>query len=1654
MSSVDGRFLKELADGDTIVLVSSQGHPYVVTSAQPYFGEEESGNAQIFRLETFSGSVQDVLQLPQAYLQVVESQTSIAPGGRSYVGLRSAWAGGRFLQARKRAPGTSLYSSLFGVWEQWEQHEGEPVSGVCDTLNAGGLILSSDRGGRDAQPSIRLISRQLPKVQLQFLAISVSRCPVNVAWQVVGQNARLPAVGAGAGAGASPPKGMHGTDSGPGLPNETNQGLSHVPEQQLGMGMRRGISHQSRRLSDGWSGAGLLSTAAATSLIALRGSTEGWLHAAADCSLEDEVLQLSRNVVEGFVSRVTKFPLYLAFVLWAGHTRYHEQTQRRNYLLALCRRRLTHLCVANIFHTWKAMTETTREMYELLYQRSCQGTLARIMVDWHSNTVQRMRHRAVLQALLHRRSMQLLNRAMAAWLGLVSDRNTAHEVSRQLFSIHCATLLSSSFDAWKSWADSLQLRRESASRFTSLHHKQTTRSVLIAWQQLSTRKARNGRVLLYLLQRRLNTLLRGVLLEWKCLSLVIMGTSLLENLQLSPQAQQWRLGWATGVFQRRQRIFMMRRVTLSWLELLRNKEQRVANYVENRCTEVKRAAVICWHQIALRTSCIRKIAISISSQRDALILTRAFNAWLGQWRRRDILRMQHGMASGLWQIRILQGVLTQLFNLVQQARERYAAVDKASKSRCFQFVRNCLSAWFALVQRRRQAAVIFEKVCARVLESAFSAWKSESMYQLQLQQIARRILRLQAAKCVTRVFHAWLACAKAPLRLPSLLLTAADSRQSGDIWTVIGVAARRHETAVEFARLVMLQRSFQAWHGSTLRDKQDRIIVTQVQQQCRQQCASSTFLAWLHLALDRTRLLSSILKVVLLRSRRLLLLSVLLSWKNEIQAAMWVRKSAELAVNARERKMCQAFVSAMLDKVRHAHIVHQHIEVLGSRRNRKMLRDCWIAWLLECRILRQGHTAAEDMLRWRVHASLVSAFRLWRQFAASYSAYTQTVARIVAKRHFVLLLRNVFESWRECTVSARQLRVEWPLFCRAFYGWHTLVQEKQLSPKKGTDAGSPLRTQGGTHNLSGLVPCSEPSVGSLQHELQASSPPLAQRSPLPVRRAVQLKPGQDILKPTAMETLMSYKQKEPQQEPQYEAVTADILKPTALEALMSYKQQEPQREAATADIPSPSQAAATHPGDQVPRHMICPDVNKPITFDASSSPGSGFMRPPIAEILVMPARTSRHCNPDQEMLSTLADFDRRFGTEGAAKHRNTSESTLTLTLPETLQLTSFEHTRSVPLSHCLERGQQPPGYHPSSLRAQQSQSYNFLNGQYTDIKEPAHPSFGVGVLPSGPHGRNINPHPDRPEDKYPPALPASRAVFSGAAHLQLVVPHGHPLFRAVEGSCLIPSDRYQLPLKPDYSSSTRKLSDLRYEVERDMLGATKPRTSPRASHAPTRANTYQYDLLRDQDQPSLHHASCLDPHAGKLDEASKLCTERAEVPSARAQVAAYVDVTERYPHDVGTHAHNLAEGFNSAINEVQEDAGTKRGVGYDFPGFHLAVPPGRESDERSDPVVMAEDVGQAHLGHKHQTHDPLLSGYTSLLDSCSRREPGGMSKGLDSCMRGVSHGELPPQQLSMSSIFPDDGAARRRSRGLAEAEALQRECRALELSLASMCQRP
>lgn len=70
------------------------------------------------------------------------------------------------------------------------------------------------------------------------------------------------------------------------------------------------------------------SAGGATAAFASRGGTEGgYAESVASSSLQDEALELSHHVVKGYVTRVTKWPLFLAFRLWRAEAR--AQRSRR-----------------------------------------------------------------------------------------------------------------------------------------------------------------------------------------------------------------------------------------------------------------------------------------------------------------------------------------------------------------------------------------------------------------------------------------------------------------------------------------------------------------------------------------------------------------------------------------------------------------------------------------------------------------------------------------------------------------------------------------------------------------------------------------------------------------------------------------------------------------------------------------------------------------------------------------------------------------------------------------------------------------------------------------------------------------------------------------------------------------------------------------------------------------------------------------------------------------------------------------------------------------------------------------------------------------------------------------------------------------------------
>ena len=158
--------MKRLKAGDRVLLLSAvedrpyvvreRGWGYVMQPAPPSITPVPLQAAQLVTNAEGSAALvlcladsgMEVLQ-PEAQFEVtaevghmleeatdlrsgVHAATSVARGSHSYsptlpakgdyIGLRSPWAGGKYLQARRKgAHPCCFYSALFGVWEQWLQ---------------------------------------------------------------------------------------------------------------------------------------------------------------------------------------------------------------------------------------------------------------------------------------------------------------------------------------------------------------------------------------------------------------------------------------------------------------------------------------------------------------------------------------------------------------------------------------------------------------------------------------------------------------------------------------------------------------------------------------------------------------------------------------------------------------------------------------------------------------------------------------------------------------------------------------------------------------------------------------------------------------------------------------------------------------------------------------------------------------------------------------------------------------------------------------------------------------------------------------------------------------------------------------------------------------------------------------------------------------------------------------------------------------------------------------------------------------------------------------------------------------------------------------------------------------------------------------------
>ncbi|KAG2449098.1 hypothetical protein HYH02_005846 [Chlamydomonas schloesseri] len=312
----------------------------------------QSSSAYAVEVREAEGGSVAQLQLTASPVEVAAAQPAAAlevVQQGEWVGLRSLILDGLFLQARKKAPSLVFFSNRLGVWEQWK----------VEPLYQGVLQQHS--------PAMCLTSRQVSSVSLSVRA-----------WRVGSTAAALPI---------------------------------HVAPQPLpASGLRPLDASAGYALTYAGSGGGGATMTSAGRI----GTTEGgYAESVGSSSLQDEALELSHNVVKGYVTRVTKWPLFLAFRLWRAEAR----AQRSRRAAAAASAQLQQEAEAALAAQQRAAVERHQRHMMLLacqcWARLRTRQLSRALQDWHVRA-RRSGHLERLRQLLQR---SLRHRHMATALG-------------------------------------------------------------------------------------------------------------------------------------------------------------------------------------------------------------------------------------------------------------------------------------------------------------------------------------------------------------------------------------------------------------------------------------------------------------------------------------------------------------------------------------------------------------------------------------------------------------------------------------------------------------------------------------------------------------------------------------------------------------------------------------------------------------------------------------------------------------------------------------------------------------------------------------------------------------------------------------------------------------------------------------------------------------------------------------------------------------------------------------------------------------------------------------------------------------------------------------------------------------------------------------
>ncbi|GLI70058.1 hypothetical protein VaNZ11_014828, partial [Volvox africanus] len=690
------RCVQRLTHGDWVVLEALQSS--TVYAVRPAY--EEAGVPALLYLSTLPP--QEAVE-PEACLEVVEQG--------EWLGLRSPFLEGLFLQARKKAPNLVFFSPRLGVWEQWK----------AEALYQGMLQQQS--------PAICLTSRQAPAITLSVRA-----------WRVGSAPSPAPL-----------------------------RSLPCTPVQQLDP-----VSdHATHQLPPG----------SAYSLLGYATSVSS--------SLQDDALELSHHVVKGYVLRVLKWPLYLAFRLWRAEAR--TARNKRREAAAFAERRLQSAAWAAM-QQWAAVERHARHMVMLACQcwtRHHTRRLVGALRQWHA----RAERSAMLEricALCRRRERRRRSvRVLETWVSYIGERRALRgrrELARlQLSKRQVRRVL-------QGWQEAAAAQRRHICAFHRLLQQRWVRCAIMRWHHLARHLAAARHAANAIFAAGAAAALRAVMVAWR--GLVIRRRQLVIRAVLLEDAAARRLlgsvwcAWRVLVDEgaiRRQRVELVILV----------RQQQLTGRVLRRWLAQLRVAAVC-----------RVAAEQLKRRRERSLLPAAFAAWCAAARlSTNGSRGNDGDA---------RGTTTRLMGTVQRL---------LGYSRHAGLARRVLSAWRHLAAASLQLLATAMAVARmRRRTSTVVALSSWRKFTRACADLRRQLLMEHQAARLRKVVRAW-------------GRAAADGRQLRIVTALVGRRLdfrRRYSLFRAWRGLVELRREL--WH-TTMR-RHNRALMVRVLAGWRRRCAT------------------------------------------------------------------------------------------------------------------------------------------------------------------------------------------------------------------------------------------------------------------------------------------------------------------------------------------------------------------------------------------------------------------------------------------------------------------------------------------------------------------------------------------------------------------------------------------------------------------------------------------------------------------------------------------------------------------------------------------------------------------------------------------------------------------------------------------------